>query len=460
MCYSTERVRRNQNIHLLAAAVVFFLTLSSLTVLAQTVDKNTLNVDPATAPSNDLFDFPQVLSTGFTGAVVGNNISASKELGEPNHAGNVGGHSVWYSWTAPSSYGMTFTLRTTSTNFDTLLAVYSGPLVYALTQRAANDDYGRTPGFGQTSTVFFPTVAGTNYRIAVDGYNGASGAFVLSWNLSPINRFVSSFTGTGISSATIFRPSTGTWWTTSSTGAQALTFGTNGDVPTPADFDGDTITDYAVFRNGQWHVLKSFDNTYIVFGWGSPGDKPMPGDYDANGYDDYAVFRPSNGTWYVRDGRIPAIFSQQFGLNGDKPAARDYDGDGRFDLAVYRPSTGVWYIFNSYTQSVSIVNWGLSEDIPMPSEYGLDGITDIAVWRPSNGTWYVRQSTGSIRIQPFGLSGDIPQVLDYGNGASDFAVFRPSTGVWYTLDVVNGSFAAFQWGIPGDIPASSYPIQQ
>jgi hypothetical protein len=134
-----------------------------------------------------------------------------------------------------------------------------------------------------------------------------------------------------------------------------------------------------VFRNGQWHVLKSFNNAYVVIGWGLPGDKPMPGDYNSNGFDDYAVFRPSNGVWYVRDGHIAATFSQQFGLNGDKPAPRDYDGDGKFDLAVYRPSTGVWYVFNSYTQTVSIVNWGISEDIPMPSEYlGGDGKADIA----------------------------------------------------------------------------------
>jgi hypothetical protein len=430
--------------------------------VAHTVNENTLNVGPATVPSNDSFDFAQDLGNALPGTAGGINIGASKESGEPNHAGNIGGHSVWYSWTATTSYGVTFTLRNTTTNFDTLLAVYTGPLVFALTQRAANDDYGRTPGAGQTSTVFFPTVPGTTYRIAVDGFNGQTGSFVLSWQVNRINRFVSSFTDTGFSAVTIFRPSTGTWWTSSTNGVQAITFGTSGDVPTPADFDGDTITDYAVFRNGQWHVLRSFDSVYTVIPWGLPDDKPMPGDYDGNGYDDYALFRPSNGTWYVRDGRLPTFFSLKFGLNLDKPAARDYDGDGKFDIAVYRPSNGAWYIFNSYTQTVSIVSWGIGEDKPMPSEYGADGKADIAVWRPSNGTWYVRSSTGSIRIQPFGLSGDVPQVLDYGipGGVTDFAVFRPSTGTWYKLDVVSGAFASFQFGIPGDIPASSYPIQQ
>lgn len=459
MGYLKKQVRGNHDIYLLVA-VIFILTFSTVPALAQTKNDVTLNVGPTIAPANDSFSSPTVLNSSLPGTVGGINVDATKESGEPNHAGNAGGHSVWFSWTANTSYGVTFTLRTQTTNFDTLLAVYTGTQVNSLTQIAANDDYGST--FGQAGTVFFPTVSGTTYRIAVDGYNAASGSYVLMWHVNYINRFVSTFSGTGFSSATIFRPSTGTWWTTSSTGVQANTFGTSGDVPAPADFDGDTITDYAVYRNGQWHVLRSLTSTYSVTGFGLPGDKPMPADYNANGFDDYAVFRPSNGTWYLRDGFDFVFRAQQFGLSGDKPAARDYDGDGKFDLAVYRPSNGAWYIFNSYTQTVSIVSWGVSEDIPMPSEYGADGKADIAVWRPSNGTWYVRSSTGSIRIQPFGLIGDIPQVLDYGvpGGVTDFAVFRPSTGTWYTLDVISGSFAAFQFGTSGDIPASSYPIQQ
>jgi hypothetical protein len=220
-----------------------------------------------------------------------------------------------------------------------------------------------------------------------------------------------------------------------------------------------------VFRNGVWHVLGSRFNTYTVVSFGLAGDKPMPGDYNANGYDDYAVFRPSNGVWYVLDGGpLNTFFAQQFGLNLDKPAVRDYDGDGRMDFTVFRPSTGVWYISNSYDHTVSIVNWGISEDIPVPGEFFVDGKADIAVWRPSNGTWYVRSSSGSVKILSFGLAGDIPQVLDYGSSSvfsSDFAVFRPSTGTWYILDNSTNQFWAFQFGLQGDIPASTlYPIQQ
>ena len=445
---------RRRTVYLIAT-VIFVLSASRLSTMAQTTD--------AVAPLNDNFASPQVLS-GFSGSGTGTNVAASKETGEPNHAGNAGGHSVWYSWTPSSGQlGMSFTLRNANTNYDTLLAVYTGTQVNALTQVTANDDYGSTPSF-VTSTVYFPAVGGTTYMIAVDGFGGITGNFTISWDVNRLHHKNSRFTGTGISATTIFRPSTGTWWTTSSTGIQSFKFGASGDVPTPGDFDGDLVTDYAIFRNGAWWVLQSRTSTYSVTNFGLAGDKPMPGDYNGNGYDDYAVFRPSNGTWYVHDGSSPTSYSQQFGLNLDKPAARDYDGDGKLDLTVFRPSTGVWYILNSYDQTVSSVSWGISEDIPMPGEYFLDGKADIAVWRPSNGTWYARSLNGVFtKIQAFGLSGDIPQALDYGifTGLSDFGVFRPSTGTWYVFDYSNGQFWTFQFGLPGDIPAStSYPIQQ
>ena len=41
--------------------------------------------------------------SGATGSVTGTNVGATMEAGEPNHAGVVGGKSVWYSWTAPAT---------------------------------------------------------------------------------------------------------------------------------------------------------------------------------------------------------------------------------------------------------------------------------------------------------------------------------------------------------------------
>src|SRR4030095_2356888 len=267
--------RRNRGVYLLVA-VIFLLTLASLTVAAQTIDDDRQNTQSGFPPANDNFNSPQVLGS-ITATITGTNSGATKEPGEPNHAGNIGGHSVWYSWTAtPSSLGMSFSLRNASTQIDTLLAVYTGTQVNALTQIAANDDYGGT--LNLTSTVFFPTVPGTTYRLAVDWFSGDSGSFVLSSDINRINKLNSRFTGTGSSATTIFRPSTGTWWTTSLTGVQAFKFGTSGDVPTPADFDGDLTTDYAVFRNGVWYVLRSRTSTYSITSFGLPGDKPMPGD--------------------------------------------------------------------------------------------------------------------------------------------------------------------------------------
>jgi len=150
----------------LATAAVLFVAIAPGTALAA-------------PPPNDNFANAETL-TGRFGYAEGDNTEATKEPGEPNHAGNAGGASVWYAWTAPSAGRATISLC--YSEFDTLLAVYTGDQLTQLEEVAANDNY-----CGEASRVTFTTVAGTTYRIAVDGANGASGYLELDWGLSPPN---------------------------------------------------------------------------------------------------------------------------------------------------------------------------------------------------------------------------------------------------------------------------------
>jgi hypothetical protein len=129
------------------------------------------------APPNDNFTNATLIS-GITAGVFGYNSQGTKETGssEPNHAGNAGGASVWYSWIAPSN--MNVTLSTEGSEFDTLLAVYTGSALGGLSLVGSNDN----AGFGTASLVTFNATAGTGYRIAVDGFGGASGNFQLNVN--------------------------------------------------------------------------------------------------------------------------------------------------------------------------------------------------------------------------------------------------------------------------------------
>jgi hypothetical protein len=114
--------------------------------------------------------------TELSGTIVGHNLQSSRELGEPSHAGKIGGRSVWVTWIAPTNGLVTF--QTKGSSFDTLLAAYTGDAVNALTEVASDDDQG---GFS-TSLITFAANANTSYRIVVDGYNGTTGDIVLSWS--------------------------------------------------------------------------------------------------------------------------------------------------------------------------------------------------------------------------------------------------------------------------------------
>jgi len=131
-------------------------------------------------PANDNFASrvaitPSTLNGG-TRVVTGNNEGATKQAGEPNHAGRTTATtSVWWSF-RPVNSG-TVTITTVGSSFDTVLAVYTGTAVNALASVASNDDYS---GISPRSRVDFPAVAGVQYQIAVAGYNAASGNITLN----------------------------------------------------------------------------------------------------------------------------------------------------------------------------------------------------------------------------------------------------------------------------------------
>jgi hypothetical protein len=144
------------------------------------IDAFGYTITPTSPPPNDNFANAQVI-TGISGTVNGTNAFATKEAGEPSHSpdGNLGGKSVWYRWTAPGSG--TATLNTLGSNFDTLLAVYTGSSVNGLVAIVKNDDV--STGVVTISSVQFPAVAGTTYQIAVDGFDADQGNISLNFAL-------------------------------------------------------------------------------------------------------------------------------------------------------------------------------------------------------------------------------------------------------------------------------------
>ena len=169
----------------------------------------------------------------------------------------------------------------------------------------------------------------------------------------------------------VWRPSTGDWYFNEEF-REPIHFGRVGDMPFAMENGGDLLARLAVFRpsEGRWYIAPcgiacpGQNPDYIALDFGLPGDIPVPADYDGDLYDDIAVFRPSTGMWYIRyqNGSVDAF---QWGQEGDIPVPGAYDNSApAYSAAVYRD--GTWWVKDGTHQAFQ---WGLPTDIPIPNTY-------------------------------------------------------------------------------------------
>ena len=160
--------------------------------------------------ANDKFA-DAITITGTEGFAKGCNVLASAETGEPDdHDGGVN-RSVWWKWKAPS--GVTAAaFHTFASSFDTVIGVYTGTSVNALTEVAFNDD--RLGGVG-LSFAKCAVTPGQTYYIRVAGYGQYCGDINLFWKAADgfscvdVDGLMVGFTGTCPENVTI--PETITW---------------------------------------------------------------------------------------------------------------------------------------------------------------------------------------------------------------------------------------------------------
>ncbi len=153
----------------------------------------TFKVNLAAAPVNDDFAESTVLS-GLNPNQSFTTQHASMETDEPRYGSSTGDRSVWFSWTAPLDGYARFDVCDAAVDggsagsWDTVMQVFTGSALAALTKRTFNDE-GCPTGNG-TRTVQFAVEAGETYHAQVMSYTNnvwGSATFNVEYESVPLN---------------------------------------------------------------------------------------------------------------------------------------------------------------------------------------------------------------------------------------------------------------------------------
>jgi len=237
-------------------------------------------------------------------------------------------------------------------------------------------------------------------------------------------------------------------------------FGTEGGIPLTGDWDGDGVTEVAVFLDGIWFIDLNgngvWDEGDLWIKLGAEGDLPVAGDWDGDGKTDVGIFGPAwkgDPRAIAAEPGLPDADNQQLGRPKNLPPEpheatvgfrtmrRTVQGELRADLIDH------------------VFQYGSAGDVPIAGDWNGDGVSNIGLFRA--GTWFLdadgngEWSLDDVYIEDFGAPGDTPVVGDFnGDGVDDLGVY--GSGVWH-LDTdgdraLTASDKVFELGTASDKP--------
>jgi len=92
------------------------------------------------------------------------------------------------------------------------------------------------------------------------------------------------------------------------------------------------------------------------FKFGIEGDVPVPADYNGDGRADIAVFRPfpsdwPDGMWFIWGGGV-----YKWGIQGDIPVPADYFGQGKVLIGVFRAEGNGPSVVGTYQSRKAVIS--------------------------------------------------------------------------------------------------------
>lgn len=384
-------------------------------------------------PANDRFISAKPLS-GILGSISGTTFNATNQVGEPAHAGFDPTHSIWYRWTAPPFVGRAY-FSTDGSQFDTVLAAYTGKDLLSLIQVASNNNErdGVTHSFIQ-----FAVIPGTTYWIAIDGVDGSMGSTELEWSTRPANDDFAAFRVVTNPIGSIRG---------NSSGAQ-LEIGE--EPPVALDATGTVWFAWAATVSGDvtFDTLGSAFNTVLAIYEGNSLDELtyVTGDDDSGGEDG-----TSKITFYVNAGqRFRIVIAGREGATGEYQLSWSQEIPPPFNDHLAGATE-----LRGFTGQINGANFGATEE-PEEPHHGLQA-TRASVWyswpapRPGTVRFTLADPSASMLITVY--RGDEPRnlvrVATSDQRPDPAASFEAIEGERYQIavDGDRGAFGSFriQW---------------